>query len=123
SKTLFPAKTTRRCAIAKSKVYVVQPIEVSKRMFRLPTEKAVFKKRRSPGYTPALPERAFKNSFAAEMPYNRGKSMGRVGVALAAFARLQLPSLNLDVGVSLVPFVTGKRMCKSCVHTIFYRCI
>ena len=60
----------------------MQPIEVSKRMFRLPTEKAVFKKRRSAGYTPALPERAFKKSYAAEMPHNRGKNMVRVGFAL-----------------------------------------
>lgn len=51
-------------------------------MFRLPTEKAVFKKRRSAVYTPALPEQAFKKSSAAEMPYNRGKSMVRVGFAL-----------------------------------------
>jgi hypothetical protein len=92
-------------------------------MFRLPTEKAVFKKRRSPGYTPALPERAFKRSYAAEMPYNRGKSMGRVGFALGAFAKIQLPNLNLYVVVWLVAFLTGKSMCKSCVHTIFYICI
>jgi len=51
-------------------------------MFRLPTEKAVIKKHRSAGYTPALPERAFKKAYAAEMPYNRGKSMVRVGFAL-----------------------------------------
>ncbi|GJN42027.1 hypothetical protein CAT723_05060 [Corynebacterium ammoniagenes] len=66
-------------------------------MFRLPTEKAVFKKRRSAGYTPALPERAFKKSYAAEMPYNRGKSMARVGFDLVIRAVPRLYAMRIAV--------------------------